>query len=1157
MEEVSFSNIKQKNDIKNDIIIYRFVNALIYLIIFKDKIVSILKKRILLKEEKSNYLFFSEKTQNKLFCYENKFLLAKNEYFMNLIKKDIKNLNNNYNKTKLKQIKKRKNNNNYIKTTNRIFIIINLILFIIICLIKSNILFDLFSIQYSSKITLKIKGIGDSYILENDTNSKFTGLYYLKEVKINGIKQNKIEYKYYFNLEDNIVELIWDDNINNCNNLFRKCSNITEINLSDFNTSKVTSMSSMFYGCSSLTSINLSNLNTSKVKLMSSMFNRCSSLTSLDLSNFDTSQVTSMSSIFCECKSLSSLDISNFDTSQVTSMSFMFKGCPLTSLDLNHFDTSQVKDMHWMFCDCSSLSSLEISNFNTSQVTDMSIMFKGCSFTSLDLQNFDTSQVKNMYWMFCDCKSLTSLDLSNFDTSQVTNMDSMFSGCKNLEYINLNNFNEIVLDNADDMFYNIPKDFVICLKEINTESKILSKLDYGKKCYSIDCIDDLNSKQNKLTNNDDECNEKCDKSSQYKYKYNGKCYEHCPNGFLYDKINNKCIKKIFKNIIQGLISEKNDTEKMSKKEETEYYDNLINLIETEFIENYLSLNLDNGNDEVIKTEKMTMTLTSLQNQKININKNITIIDLGICENLLRHYYNLSKNETIYMKKIEVVQEGLKIPKIDYDVYSPLFGTNLKKLNLTVCGNNKISIFLPIKIDENLDKLNTSSGYYNDICYTTTSEDGTDITLKDRKKDFVDTNKTVCQEDCEFSKYNTEEMKVECSCNVKESSSSIADMNINKAQLLENFKAIKNIANLNILVCYKKLFKKDGIINNIGCYIMSGIIFFHLITIIVFYAKGFILLKKKINKLIFGNNKFQKRNQKEKIKKFELKIKSNKIIIYNKNKMGKTKSRNNIKNNIEQFKRINSKNKMISKINGNKKSFYEKINNQFEYIDEEINELSYNLALKYDKRNFCQYYFSLIKTKHNLFFAFFNCNDYNSGIIKIDLFFIGFAIEYTVNALFYHDDTMHKIYESKGQFDLETQLPIIVYSTLITMILNSPWNFLALSNDAIISLKQSDSNINIMKKVRRIKKALTIKFILYFLFSFLLLIFFWYYISMFCVIYKNTKIHLLKDTLMSFGLSLIIPFVIYLLPGIFRIPALSNIKNKRQCLYNFSKFFQSF
>ena len=49
--------------------------------------------------------------------------------------------------------------------------------------------------------------------------------------------------------------------------------------------------------------------------------------------------------------------------------------------------------------------------------------------------------------------------------------------------------------------------------------------------------------------------------------------------------------------------------------------------------------------------------------------------------------------------------------------------------------------------------------------------------------------------------------------------------------------------------------------------------------------------------------------------------------------------------------------------------------------------------------------------------------------------------------------MHKIYEDKGLFDLETQLPIAFYSTIISSILNYPLNFLALSNDVIINLNR--------------------------------------------------------------------------------------------------------
>jgi hypothetical protein len=69
---------------------------------------------------------------------------------------------------------------------------------------------------------------------------------------------------------------------------------------------------------------------------------------------------------------------------------------------------------------------------------------------------------------------------------------------------------------------------------------------------------------------------------------------------------------------------------------------------------------------------------------------------------------------------------------------------------------------------------------------------------------------------------------------------------------------------------------------------------------------------------------------------------------------------------------------------------EKINSIMEYSDDEKNELSYELAIQYDKRTFCEYYISLIKTKHNFIFTFFYNNDYNSKIIKIDNFFISFS-----------------------------------------------------------------------------------------------------------------------------------------------------------------------
>ena len=63
--------------------------------------------------------------------------------------------------------------------------------------------------------------------------------------------------------------------------------------------------------------------------------------------------------------------------------------------------------------------------------------------------------------------------------------------------------------------------------------------------------------------------------------------------------------------------------------------------------------------------------------------------------------------------------------------------------------------------------------------------------------------------------------------------------------------------------------------------------------------------------------------------------------------------------------------------------------------------------------------------------------------------------------------------------------------------------------------------------------------------------------MFCFIFQNTQYILIKDNLISFGLSLLYPFAIYLAPGIFRKLAISNPKKKRNYLYKFSKFLQLF
>ena len=158
--------------------------------------------------------------------------------------------------------------------------------------------------------------------------------------------------------------------VTNMNNFTLQCKDdLKTIDLSNFDTSQVTSMVEAFYECNKLEEINLTNVDTSNVTDMTLMFYNCKSLTSLDVSNFDTSKVTNMNGMFSMCSGLTSLDVSNFDTSNVTLFERMFYGCNnLTSLDISNFDTSKLIGLSDMFGGCNRLSDLYL-NFNISNIT--------------------------------------------------------------------------------------------------------------------------------------------------------------------------------------------------------------------------------------------------------------------------------------------------------------------------------------------------------------------------------------------------------------------------------------------------------------------------------------------------------------------------------------------------------------------------------------------------------------------------------------------------------------------------------------------------------------------------------------------------------------------------------------------------------------------
>lgn len=252
--------------------------------------------------------------------------------------------------------------------------------------------------------------------------------------------------------------------VDDMQSMFRECTSLETLDLSSFNTEKVTNMvtmfenskhlrslklpkgfigssvtdlRSMFKDCTSLTELDLSGSNAENVKDMGEMFYGCRALSKLDLTDFKTGQVTTMENMFCICSTLETLDVSSFNTENVTTMLGMFNNCSsLRSLDLPGFNTANVTQMSSMFEKCSSLRSLDLSSFNTRKVAYMQNMFQGCTnLESIDLSSFDTENMKSMTGMFFSCTKLETLDLSSFATPKMVSMVDAFSNCKNLKKI--------------------------------------------------------------------------------------------------------------------------------------------------------------------------------------------------------------------------------------------------------------------------------------------------------------------------------------------------------------------------------------------------------------------------------------------------------------------------------------------------------------------------------------------------------------------------------------------------------------------------------------------------------------------------------------------------------------------------------------------------
>ena len=873
------------------------------------------------------------------------------------------------------------------------------------------------------------------------------------------------------------------------------------------------------------------------VNSLNFLFKNCKNITFIDLSNFNSTSKNGMYGMFEGCTNLESINFSNFDTSNFNNMENLFNGCHnLKSLNLSNFNTSSVVTMNQMFNNCKNLQSLDLSNFNTSNVNKMEKMFCGCeNLITLNLSNFDLTQVINMYNIFNDCPNLEMLDLSNSIISINTGLTNFVLTSEKLGYINLTNtsFSEEHLCN--NILKNINKSIIIYrdfIDEITNNSII-------KSCYHS-CREEF--RNNYICNITDNIKYNIEITTQNNIKIisDSKISEAYPIKILSDAINtleeikekNNLSESILGNNFESLVSE----EIYPKK-------TLDNLIQSLFGSDLESLLLNIDNIKYMKrVDNRKYFISTLSNQ---IDNNSSFIDLGNCSNKLKSQNVIKDTEELVILKIENKIEGINIPIIQYEIYSK----NGTKLNLDICKNNNITYFIPVEINGNeIYKYDPESNFYNNRCNKYKTENNTDITLYDRKNEFNDKNLSLCEVNCTYRGYNPNTSKVECDCIINPG---LNILDINKTDLINKLKSTKTTTNLDVMQCTEIFTSTEDLKSNPGFFLLILILVIFFIVFIIFCIKGYNSLENKIEDVIY-----------KRFKKKENDInKKNNIIEPNKsrkNKSRKNKTQSSTFKNLESNKNKNNiKNQTIRKKNKtlrqNKKNKSESISKLFE-TDYELNNALYEDALRFDKRSGCDYYSSLLKSKQIFIFTFLNFEDNNSGIIKKYIFFLSFALHYTINALFFNDSNMHQIFKDEGKYNIGYQLPYILISTFLSIvILRMILILLVLTDKNIFEIKCQETlqKANILKKTTL--RNILIKFTIFFVLNLLILISFWYYLTCWNAVYENTQIYLIKNTLISFAISLIYPFIINIIPVILRQQSLK--QKKKKYLYDVSKIAQ--
>ena len=659
-----------------------------------------------------------------------------------------------------------------------------------------------------------------------------------------------------------------------------------------------------------------------------------------------------------------------------------------------------------------------------------------------------------------------------------------------------------------------------------------------------------------------ECVSSC--SSRNKFTFNSKCVDSCPSGYAADS-NKNCVVDAVR---EG---------ECSYSEKANYSYDIIGIKSD--LANEIASYATKGDSSLVNVIRGNgVSLIIFRNDtcgyNISLNHGISYANLSKCVDKIKSENNLSEDSELIIGQIEVEKKEQNTNSITGYIIADLNGNTY---SIEPCKDDNIVVSLPLILDKltdflqakelfdnyGIDIYDANEPFFNDFCFPFFDDNGNDVPLKNRRKDFFK-NSSLCEEGCDTFTVDFKTARVNCECEVKE----------NKyEEIIDNMPFIDfpdglSMSNLIVVRCYKLVFNLNYFKKCIGGWIIISLLILEVPILINLLVVGFHPIyaflnqysQTRIGEEMQNNNKSIELDQAfpsppiKKINNNMVGTDSPAVLL----KMQDDKKFQMKKFDIHDKYNANSSSSNELKIYDQSAPEYttQKETEEVEFDTEELDDLAYEDALEYDKRCIFVFYGHCLLANLSLINVFVNISVLEPICVRLIGFLLNISLFLVLNAMFYDDnyisDRYDKINANNFGYIIENELPKSVYASLISLVVGFLINYATSSRKRFETLmKKEKDHKKFLRESNKIISSMKKKLITFVIIGTVLIAFFWYYISAFCDVYQKTQIPWLVGSLITFVFCIVMQSILALIITLFRYIGL---KCHISCFYTLSTYF---